>query len=145
MFATLASDAAGPILEDERRFMDKPANRFFEVSKRPWPLDCDQSDEPERSLFVLVARPAAMSRAECSARLLRDHWPALLEKAPGLRFAVVRDAFPMRGAPLPFDGLMQLDADARVDVHGFAKRLEGEGFRVAAIRTRTHRTALPAD
>lgn len=145
MFAVLASDAAGPILEDERRFMDKPSNRFFEVSERPWPLEGGQGEEPERSLFVLVARPPAMSRAECSARLLRDHWPALLEKASGLRFAVVRDAFPMRGAPLPYDGLLQLDADARVDVHGFAKRLEREGFRVAAIRTRRYVTALPAE
>lgn len=145
MFATLASDAAGPILEDERRFMDKAGNRFFEVSERPWLEAGRQGEEEDRSTFVLVARPPDMSRTECSARLLRDHWPALLEKASDLRFAVVRDAFPMQGAPLPFDGLMQLAGDAGVDVDGFAKRLAREGFRVAAIRTRRYVTALPAE
>lgn len=145
MFATLASEAAGPILEDERRFMDKPGNRFFEVSERPWPLASGQGAEEDRSTFVLVARPPAMSQAECSSRLLRDVWPALLEKTSAPRFAVVRDAFPMRGAPLPYDGLMQLAGDEGIDFRGFANRMERDGFRVAAIRTRRFETKLPAE
>lgn len=141
MFATLASEAAAPILEDERRFMDKPANRFFQVSQRTWSEGA--SAEPTCSLFVLVSRPPAMSRSECAGRMLQDHWPALLAGVPDSAFALVRDAFPMRGVPPPCDGLLQLAADAEVDVRGFAKRLGAEGYRVVAVRTRKFETALP--
>lgn len=137
MFATLASEAAAPILEDERRFMDKPANRFFQVSERRWL----EGAESACSLFVLVARPPAMPRWECSGRLVQDHWPALLAGRPVPGFAIVRDAFPMREVPPPCDGLLQLPADADVDVHDFAKRLGAEGYRVVAVRTRKFETA----
>jgi hypothetical protein len=126
MFATLASDAAGPILEDERRFMDKPSNRFFEVSER-----------------VFVARPPEETRTELSRRLVRDAWPALLERARGLRYAIVRDAFPMAGRPLAFDGAMQISVDSGVDVRGFASALSEQGTRVVAIRTRRFVTPVP--
>lgn len=139
MFATLASDAAHAILEDERRFMDKPANRFFEVSERPW----RDGEEEDQSIFVFVARPPDMPRAECSRRLLRDHWPALLERATDLRFAIVRDAFPMQNAPLPFDGMMQLSDSAGVDLRGFAAGLSEQDYRVVAVRTRRFVTPLP--
>ena len=86
MFATLASDAALPILEDERRFMDKPANRFFETSERIW----QAGEEGDRSIFVFVGRPPDMSRTECARSLLRDHWPALIEGVPVLGQAIVR-------------------------------------------------------
>lgn len=144
MFATLASEAATPILEDERRFMDKPANRFFQVSRRTFHPGAGDVAEPERSLFVLVARPPSMPRWECSGRLVQDHWPALLADRADAARAILRDAFPMREVPPPFDGLLQLPAEAEVDVPGFAKRLGGEGYRVVAVRTRKYETALPA-
>lgn len=140
MFATLAGPAAEAILEDEKRFMDKPSNRFFEVSERPW----REGEEEERSIFVFVARPPEMPRAECSRRLLRDHWPALLERVPDLRFAIVRDAFPMGASPPPFDGLMQLSVSPGIDLRGFAAGLGEKGYRVVAVQTRRFVTALPA-
>jgi hypothetical protein len=139
MFAVLASDAAGPILEDEKRFMDKPANRFFEVSERVW----KEGEEEDRSIFVFVARPPDMSRTECSRCLVRDHWPALLAGASDLRFAIVRDAFPMAGRPLSFDGGMQLSLDSGVDVRGFAETLSKKDFRVVAVQTRRFETPVP--
>ncbi len=139
MFAVLASDAAGPILEDEKRFMDKPANRFFEVSERVW----KDGQEEDHSIFVFVARPPDMTRTECSRCLVRDHWPALLERASDLRFAIVRDAFPMAGRPLPFDGAMQLSVDSGVDVRSFAAGLSKKGFRVVAVQTRRFTTPVP--
>ncbi len=139
MFATLAGPAADAILEDEKRFMDKPSNRFFEVSERPW----REGDEEERSIFVFVARPPEMPRAECSRRLLRDHWPALFARASDLRFAIVRDAFPMGAAPPPFDGLMQLSLASGADLKGFAAGLTGQGYRVVAVQTRRFVTVLP--
>lgn len=152
MFAMLASDAAGPILEDERRFMDKPGNRFFQVSERAWQSDGAASgdgagefggEEEERSTFVLVARPPAMSRAECAARLLRDHWPALLAGAADARAVRLRDGFAMRGVAPAFDGVLQFAGGARIDFARFAKELEREGYRVVAIRTRRYETTLP--
>lgn len=139
MFAVLASDAAIPILEDEKRFMEKAMNRFFEVSERAW----KEGEEEDRSIFVFVARPPEMSRTECSRALLRDHWPALLAGAPDLRFAIVRDAFPMADRPLLFDGGMQLAVDSRVDVRGFGKALSEKGFRVVAVQTRRFVTPVP--
>lgn len=138
MFATLSGPAAEPILADERRFMDKPSNRFFEVSERPW----KPGEEEERSLFVFVARPPGMTRAEHATRMLRDHWPSLLEQAAGLRFAILRDAFGMQGNPAPFDGLIQLAGEEGIDVRRFAARLGESGHRVVAVRTRRFLTPL---
>lgn len=152
MFATLASEAAGPILEDEKRFMDKPGNRFFQVSERPWSSDGDApggaiaglaGEEEDFSTFVLVARPPAMSRAECAARLLRDHWPSLLADGKDVRAVRLRDAFAMRGVTPPFDGVLQFAGGERVDVGRFAKEREREGYRVVAVRTRRFVTPLP--
>jgi EthD domain len=149
MFAMLAGDAAAPILEDERRFMDKPGNRFFEVSERPWipqegrPALPGSEREEERSIFVFVARPKEVSRADFARRLLRDHWPALLGDGAGLRYAIARDAFPMGGNPPPWDGSMQLPVMPELDLSGFAAGLEAEGHRVLAIRTRRFVTPLP--
>jgi hypothetical protein len=143
MFATLASDAAEPILEDERRFMDKPANRFFETSERVWPIGEAAGEEGDRSIFVFVGRPPGMTRTECSRSLLRDHWPVLVEGVPELRRAIVRDAFPMAGRPLAFDGVMQLSSEGGADVRRFAAGLSEKGFRVAAIRTRRFVTPVP--
>lgn len=141
MFATLASDAAQPILEDERRFMDKPANRFFEVSERVW----KEGDEQDRSIFVFVARPQDMTRTECSRRLIRDDWPALVESIEKLRFAIVRDAFPMAERPVPFDGVMQLAVGGEAEVRSFASGLSEKGFRVVAVQTRRFVTEVPQD
>lgn len=138
MFATLASDAALPILEDERNFMDKPANRFFEVSERIW----TEGNEQDRSLFVFVARPGDMTRTECSRELVRDHWPALLASVSAPRYVIVRDGFPMADRPAPFDGVMQLSIGAEGEVRRFASTLTEKGYRVVAIRTRRFVTAL---
>lgn len=139
MFATLASDAALPILEDERRFMDKPSNRFFETSERIW----QAGEEGDRSIFVFVGRPPDMTRTECARSLLRDHWPALIEGIPDLGQAIVRDAFPMAGRPLACDGVMQLASESGAGVRRFAAGLSEKGFRVTAIRTRRFVTAVP--
>jgi hypothetical protein len=74
---------------------------------------------------------------------VRDAWPALLERARGLRYAIVRDAFPMAGRPLAFDGAMQISVDSGVDVRGFASALSEQGTRVVAIRTRRFVTPVP--
>ena len=142
-FALLASDAAAPILEDERRFMDKPANRFFEVSERAGAEGEPAGEEPEESIFLLAARPAALTRTEFSRHLLRDVWPALLASAPRPRPAIVRDAFPMAGRPLVFDGVMQLPVECGADVRACAASLAANGARVVAIRTRRFATLVP--
>ncbi len=141
MFGVLASEAAAPILEDERRFMDKPANRFFEVSERI--VGAAPAEEPDDSIFLFAARPPAETRAEFSRRLLRDVWPALLEGATGAHPVIVRDAFPMAGRPLVFDGVLQLPAAADVDVRACAAALTAGGSRVVAIRTRRFATPVP--
>ena len=139
MFAANASDAALPILEDERRFMDKPSNRFFEVSERV----LKEGDEEGRSIFVLVARPQEMTRTECSRRLVRDDWPTLIGSIAGLRFAIVRDAFAMAERPVPFDGILQLAVGGEAEVRRFAAGMSEQGFRVVAVRTRRFVTAVP--
>jgi len=139
LFATLASAEGAPIFEDEKNFMDKLANRFFEASQRDWIA----GDEEDRSIFVFVARPPEMPRAECSRRLIRDHWPALLAPASDVRFAIVRDAFPLRDTPPPFDGAMQLSLSEKLDLDGWSAGLRDAGYRVAAVRTRRYVTALP--
>jgi uncharacterized protein (TIGR02118 family) len=152
LFVTLSSEAGQAIHEDERNFMEKGSNRFFEVSERPWQADeagtksrtQRANEEEERSIFVFVARPPAMAREECSRRLLRDHWPALLDGLEPLRFATVRDAFPMNEVPAPFDGMMQVPDDTKLDLPRFAAKLEREGYRVAAIRTQRFVTEVPA-
>lgn len=148
MFATLASEEALPILEDERRFMDKPANRFFEVSEHalagsvPGLLPGGVAEEETYSVFVLVDRPPAMTRAECSARLLRDHWPALLASARAPRAVRLCDAFPMREIEPPCVGLIQLADAEGIDLERFAAGLRRDGYRVTAVRTRRYATAL---
>lgn len=140
MMEVLKSEAGKPILEDEQKFMDKPANRFFPVSER-WLREGEEGDE---HVFVLVGKPEAMSRYDASTRIAEDHFPKLLEGCEGPEFALLRDAFPMEGGEAPWDAVLQLRAAGHAGLEAWAKGLIAEGYRVIAVRTRRHETELPA-
>jgi hypothetical protein len=139
IFKLLSSEAGKAILEDEQKFMDKPANRFFPVSERKW-LEGEEGDE---HVFVFVARPKGMSRYDCSRQLTDDHWPALIEMLGGVEFAFLRDAFPMEGEPELWDGIMQLRAERFDALGSWSEGMKREGYRVAAVETRRFETPLP--
>lgn len=126
------------IREDEQKFMDAAGNRFFAVSER---LLVD-GEEGEGHLFVLVAKPEAQSRSECSTRLVRDHWPELEELLAGVEFALLRDAFPVAGTPLPWNAVLQVRAAEDAGLDAWAARREREGYRIAAVRTRRFESEL---
>lgn len=142
IFELLEGDHGAAIRADELRFMDKPANRFFPVSARL----LRPGDEGMEPVFLLVARPEAMTRFECSKTLVRDHWPRLAEKleksVETAGFALLRDAFPFAGESAPWDALLQIRGE-ELEAGGGAERLREwgraltrEGFRIAAVRTR---------
>jgi uncharacterized protein (TIGR02118 family) len=139
IFDMLSSEAGKAILEDEQKFMDKPANRFFPVSERPWRA----GEEGDDHVFVFVARPKGMKRYDCSRQLTDTHWPALIDALHGVEFALLRDAFPMEGAPELWDGIMQVRAEGLEGLGQFGEEMTREGFRVAAVKTRRFETALP--
>ena len=134
----LASDEGKPILEDELTFMDKPANRFFPVSERLL-VDGEEGDVHD---WVLVRKPEALDRSEASKVLVRDHLPGLLKACDGLRFALLRDAFPVAGGEIPHNAVLQVGSDGVVGLDAWAAKLEDEGWGVAAVRTRRHETSL---
>ncbi len=140
----LAGEAGKPILADEAKFMDKPSNRFFSVSE----TCLVEGDEGDAHLFVLVRKPESITRADCSARLLRRGWPKLLDRFRGVEFALARDAFPVRQAssspqtddPLPWNALLQVRAAEDASLSAWAEPLEADGYRVAAVRTHRFET-----
>jgi len=138
VFSRLASAEGEAILADELTFMDKPANRFFAVSERSW-RPGEEGDDP---LFVLVARPAGMSRFDASSNLVQRHWPELLGCIEDPSFALLRDGFPMQGEEVVFDSVMQLGASSHAGLEDWSKRLENEGYRVCAVETRRFETPL---
>lgn len=138
VFEMLSSETGKAILEDEKKFMDKPANRFFPVSERSWL----EGDEGEDHVFVFVARPSAMSRYDCSRQLTDDHWPDLVGALGGAGFALLRDAFPMEGEPELWDGIMQLRSERTESLDRWSTGMRGAGYRVAAVRTRRFETLL---
>jgi len=138
VFEMLENTPAGEAIRaDELTFMDKPANRMLPVSERRI-VDGEEGNE---SVFVFVGRPEAMSRFDCSARLVRDHWPALIEKRP-TSFALLRDGFPMGGEPPVYDSVLQLTAASYEGLEDWTEGLGGQGYRVVAVRTRRHETDL---
>jgi uncharacterized protein (TIGR02118 family) len=134
----LESEEGAAIRADELRFMDTKANRFFPVSERR----LLPGDEGDRHLFVVVARPEAMSRFECSKTFVRDHWPRLRDALDAPGFALLRDAVPMAGSRPPCDLLLQVRAESFRGLEGWARSLEAEGYRVAAVETRCFETPL---
>ncbi|MEM9175815.1 MAG: EthD domain-containing protein [Myxococcota bacterium] len=138
LMAILASDEGKPILEDELTFMDKPANVFFPVSERR----LEDGEEGDVHEWVLIRKPEGLDRSDASKVFVRDHLPSLLGAAGGLRFALLRDAFPVEGGVLPYNAVVQVGSDGIADLEAWAARLEGEGWTVAAVRTRRHETAL---
>ena len=86
--------------------------------------------------------PSALRRSEASKALVRDHLPGLLKGAGGLRFALLRDAFPIEGGTLPYDAALQIGCDEVGGLASSAASLEKAGWTVAAVRTRRHETAL---
>ena len=92
MMEALQGEAGKPILADEQKFMDKPANYFFPVSERV----LKSGEEGDEHVFVLVKKPAGVSRYDASAQLVDDHFAKLLEGFEDAEFALLRDAFPMR-------------------------------------------------
>ena len=134
----LASDEGKPILEDELTFMDKPANRFFPVSERLL-VDGEEGDVHD---WILVRKPEALDRSEASKVLVRDHLPGLLKACDGLRFALLRDAFPVAGGEIPYNAVLQVGSDGVVGLDAWAAKLEDEAWGVAAVRTRRHETSL---
>jgi hypothetical protein len=111
-------------------------------------------DEGDRHVFLLVARPPAKSRHDASLALGVTHWPRLLDGVEDLGFALLRDGFPMRFAArpptpsrmqadeLPYDVVLQIRAGGYPGLASFARDLEAEGYRVAAVATRRFGTSL---
>ncbi|MFK7895675.1 MAG: EthD domain-containing protein [Myxococcota bacterium] len=139
IFEMLESEAGKAILLDEQKFMDKAANRFFPVSERPWV----EGDEGEEHLFVFLARPEGTPRYDYSRMATDEHWPSLVEALGGVSFALLRDTFPMEGAPELWDAVMQVRAEDLGGLQGFVDQRRKEGDTVAAVRTRRFETVLP--
>lgn len=153
---SLEAEAGKPILEDELKFMDKPANTFFSVSERRLVEGAagDGRDEGDEHLFVLVRKPAAVSRYDFSLQLVETHWPRLLGGMQDVGFALLRDAFPIRGdgpvepgesigrGELRYNAVLQIRAARFAGLEGWAAELEGLGYRVAAIRARRFETKI---
>lgn len=157
IFEKLAGEEGAAIVEDEGRFMNREANRFFAVSERSWPPRARGEREPTRGaekaekaesveggsdFFVLVARPGSMSRFDCATLLAKDHWSDLVGTFSGSTSALLRDLFPMSGESLEWDAVMQVRADGPGDLERGCRDLESAGFRVAAVRTRRFETEL---
>lgn len=143
VFSRLASAEGEAILADELTFMDKPANRFFAVSERSW-LSCEEGEEGDEHLFVLVARPENMSRFDASSHLTNRLWPRLLDRVEPPSFALLRDCFPMQGDEIVFDSIMQIGASGHAGLEEWSKSLENEGYRVCAVETLRFETRLDA-
>jgi uncharacterized protein (TIGR02118 family) len=140
VFALLEAEEGKAIREDERRFMDKDANRFFAVSERV----LVDGEEGGRHLFVLVARPSTLSRHDASQALGLTHWPRLLAEIGDLEFALLRDGFPVQGGELPYDAVLQIGCRGVAGLERWSSGLEAEGYRVAAVETQRFETAHPA-
>jgi hypothetical protein len=138
LMEVLASDAGKPILEDELTFMDKPANRFFPVSERLL-VDGEEGDVHD---WILFGKPEALDRSDASKVLVRDHLPGWMKACEELRFALLRDAFPTQGGEIPWNAVLQLGSEGLGGLEDRTAALEDEGWRVAAVRTRRHETAL---
>jgi hypothetical protein len=140
VFARIEGDEGAAIRQDELLFMDKNGNRFFAVSERDW----QSGEEGDQHLFVLISRPAGMSRCDSSSKLAGNHWPRLLARFDRPGFALLRDAFPMSGDDLPYDSVMQVRAEQFSGLESWARSLNAEGYGVTAIGTRLFETKLPA-
>ena len=140
VFARIEGDEGTAIRKDELEFMDKNGNRFFAVSERDW----QAGEEGDEHLFVLISRPAGMSRYDCSSKLAGDHWPRLLERFDRPGFALLRDTFPMSEDDLPYDSVMQVRAVQFAGLESWARSLNAEGYGVTAIGTRLFETKLAA-
>ena len=160
MMEVLAGEAGKPILADELKFMDKPANVFFPVSES-W---LQNGEEGESQIFILVAKPETVSRYDCAVRLLRELFPELLEGFESVEFALVRDAFPLdpadpadpsdsgndgnrgenseavRAKSLPWNAVLQVRAQDYAGLEEWAGRAVEEGYRVVAVRARRFET-----
>ncbi len=140
MMERLEGEEGEAIRADELEFMDKPGNTFFSVSERTL---CE-GEEGDTHVFVLVAKPESMSRYDCSAQLAGVHFPKMLEGFDEVGFALLRDAFPQAGRPLPFNAVLQVRAAGADGLDRWAESLEEQGFGVVAVRTRRFETALAA-
>ena len=138
LMAILASDEGKPILEDELTFMDKPENVFFPVSERL----LEDGDEGDVHDWIFARKPEGLDRSEASKVLVRDHLPGLLKGCAGLRFAMLRDAFPVDSGELRYNAALQIGSDGIAGLEGWATRLEEAGWTVAAVRKRRHETEL---
>ncbi len=142
--AVLEGELGKPVLEDEQKFMDKPGNLFFPVSDRM----LRTGEEGDEHVFVLVQKPADVSRYDCSARLMTDHWPKLLGGFEEAEFAFLRDAFPMAAnetveqGELRYNAVLQVRARRYVGLEEWAAGLEASGYRVTAVRARRFETNL---
>jgi uncharacterized protein (TIGR02118 family) len=146
---TMQGEAGKPILADEQKFMDKPANIFFPVSERL----LNRGEEGDEHVFVLVRKPADLSRYDGAAQLANEHIPKLLEGFLDADFALLRDAFPMRSgdpaeaeaeeAALRYNAVLQVRASSYAGLGDWAAALGAEGYGVTAVRTRRFETEIP--
>lgn len=140
IFEKLRTEQGAAVLEDELRFMDKPANRFFPVSERRW----QEGEEGADHVWIFLGRPAEKSRFDASVESVRYHWPALLERLGRVEFALLRDVFAMEGSEREWDAVLQVRTESAQGLEGWAKEREREGHRVLAVRTRRFETDLEA-
>lgn len=140
MMERLQGEEGEAILADELEFMDKPGNTFFPVSERTLVA----GEEGDSHVFVLVAKPEAMSRYDCSVQLVGEHFPKLFDGLGEVGFALLRDAFPQEDRPLPYNAVLQIRALNDSGLGPWADSLEEQGFGVVGVRTRRFETDLAA-
>ena len=144
LMETLQGEAGKPILEDELTFMDKPANRFFPVSERM----LIPGEEGDAQIWVLVRKPEGLSRYDASQRLADQSFPDLFARVEQVEFALLRDAFPVDGGPLPYNAVLQFragaDSAASARVEAWSIGMVDAGFEVVAVETKRHETDLDA-
>ncbi len=141
VIARLASPAGAAVQRDERTFMDKPRNRFFEVREQselgaraaPAALHC----------IAFVKRPAEQGADAFAAEFAARALPTLCDAVCGLRWSLHDEVLATLGEPA-WDAVVQLHADADAGLASWASREERTGACVVAVRVSEHETAIPA-
>jgi hypothetical protein len=131
----LAMEAGRAIAEDERRFMDKPRNRFFELTPRAAGRSGRMPDEVRAKFAVLARRQPDVGREDFLAR-----FDATFARLASEGTAILTFETAPLGAPVPCDAVAFVWPGARAS--GFAKLVVAGGdVTVVRVDERVSRRA----